>query len=380
MSQRTKRSLFATALAAVGLLLSATHPAAAVGGGNVSVGWSIPDTPTAGLTNITFPMTINSDTAHQSGIYFAQQFSFATNLGYTGLQPRADVAGKERLRGVFSVFGEGASSTHTNCSSGADGGAGVSCGVEFDAVYGHKYDLKVSKTGTNTWTGTAIDTVTGTSTQIGTYTLANGSGDIRGSQGGFVEYYLSIPSCSLMPRADGVLGGPTSTDAGGLTGTSRAKYEYSDCVGTSNYAAQNDGDGTHVTRGYTSGPATPLVSRASAKCLDNFDSSTANGASVGIWTCNGGNNQQWITHTGGQLTVNGKCLDAANHGTTAGTKVTTWACTGGGNQKWSPSSDGTLRGVESGLCLGVVGASTSNGALVELQTCGGGTSQKWTRG
>ncbi|WP_372346816.1 hypothetical protein [Streptomyces sp. KL116D] len=42
------------------------------------------------------------------------------------------------------------------------------------------------------------------------------------------------------------------TDAGGLSGTSRANYEYSDCVGTSNYQAENAGTGTHVTRGFVS--------------------------------------------------------------------------------------------------------------------------------
>ncbi|ALO12212.1 hypothetical protein AQF52_6619 [Streptomyces venezuelae] len=152
-----------TALAAVGLLLSGADLAAVVGGGNVSIGWSISDAPSEGLTNITFPITVDTATAHQSGLHFAQQFAFEKNVGYTGLQPRADIAGKERLRGVFSVFGTGASTSHANCHSGADGGAGVSCGVEFDAVYGHRYDLKIARTASDTWTGTATDTVTGTS-------------------------------------------------------------------------------------------------------------------------------------------------------------------------------------------------------------------------
>lgn len=67
-----------------------------------------------------------------------------------------------------------------------------------------------------------------------------------------MEYYAGIPSCAQMPRADVVFGGPTSTSAGGLNGTSRANYEYSDCVGESNYRAENQGSGTHITRGYVS--------------------------------------------------------------------------------------------------------------------------------
>ncbi|WP_017237492.1 RICIN domain-containing protein [Streptomyces sp. SS] len=378
MSKRTKGRPVATALAAVGLLLSAADPAAAVGGGNVSIGWSIPNAPSSGLTNITFPITVNRATAHQSGIYFAQQYYFEGNGGYTGLQPRPDVAGKERLRGVFSVFGEGASTTHANCHSGADNGSGISCGVEFDAVYGHPYDLKVARTGTDTWTGTATDTVTGTSVEIGTYTV-EGSGGIKASRSGFVEYYLSIPSCSRMPRADAVFGGPTSTDAGGLTGTSKANHEYNDCVGTSNYRTETVGNGVHVTRGYA-GSGSKLVSQASGKCLDNLNGGKANGNPVGVWTCNSGANQQWAPGSDGRLAASGRCLDAAGRGTTPGTDVTTWSCHGGTNQQWALQPDGTLRGTRSGLCLGVVGASTANGAFVELQTCNGGASQRWTRG
>ncbi|MER5302792.1 hypothetical protein ABT039_25470 [Streptomyces lasiicapitis] len=249
---------FALVAAVAGLVMATPHSAsAAVGGGNVSIGWSIPNTPSSGLSNITFPITVNQATAHKSGIYFAQQFGFtnAKDVGYTGLQPRANSGGKERLSARFSTFVAGASTNDANCHVGADGGPGVTCAVDFDAVYGHRYDIKVERTGADTWTGTARDTVTGAETHLGRYTLPSGSGNLRGSQGGFVEYYAGIPSCAEMPRSDAVFGGPTSTDAGGLEGTSRANYEYSDCVGQSNYRAENDGAGTHVTRGFVSSVA-----------------------------------------------------------------------------------------------------------------------------
>ncbi|WP_371633804.1 hypothetical protein OG693_31890 [Streptomyces sp. NBC_01259] len=239
--------------AAAGLLVAMPQTAvAAVGGGNVSVGWSIGGTPSAGLTNITFPITVNSATAHLDGIYFAQQYSFADAMGYTGLQPRPDSGGHERLSARFSTFTAGATTSDPLCHDGADGGAGVTCVVDFDAVYGHRYDILVKRTGTNTWSGTATDTQTGAATHLGTYTLPSGSGNLQGSQGGFVEYYAGIPSCAEMPRADAVFGGPTSTDAGGLSGTSTANYEYSDCVGESGYAAEPAGTGTHITRGFVS--------------------------------------------------------------------------------------------------------------------------------
>lgn len=161
----------ATLGAAAALLVITPGPAHAdVGGGNVSVSWELPGTPSSGLTDITYPITVNSATAHRSGIYFAQQFGFtnAADVGYTGLQPRENSGGAERFSARFSSFVAG------------------------------------------------------------------------------------IPSCAQMPRADVVFGGPTSTSAGGLNGTSRANYEYGDCVGESNYRAENQGSGTHITRGYVS--------------------------------------------------------------------------------------------------------------------------------
>ncbi|WP_369394641.1 hypothetical protein AB5J72_49400 [Streptomyces sp. CG1] len=250
MSKLRLLRLCAAALGAAGFLLTTSPPAFAVAGGNVSIGWSIPNAPSSGLTNITFPITVNPATAHKDGIYFAQQYGFQHSVaGYLGLQPRPNSGGSERLRGVFSVFGNDTSTNDPNCSTGADGGSGTSCAVEFNGVYGHPYNVKVAQTGTNTWTGTATDTVTGVSTHIGTYTVPSGSGNLTGSSGGFVEYYLDVPSCSTMDRADGVFGAPTSTDAGGLTGTSKANQEYGACVGQANYQAQQVGNGTHVTRG-----------------------------------------------------------------------------------------------------------------------------------
>ena len=55
------------------LLPSGEAEAAAPGYGNISLSWSIPNAPTGGLTNITYPITVNSETAHQRGIYFDKQ-------------------------------------------------------------------------------------------------------------------------------------------------------------------------------------------------------------------------------------------------------------------------------------------------------------------
>ena len=240
----------AVAVAAAALTFAIPQQASAAGG-NVAIDWSIPGTPSSGLTNVAFPITVNPATAHESGLYFAQEFGFKNSkeMGYTGLQPRPDSGGHERLHGVFSAFGAGISSSDSNCHAGADSGQGVSCSVDFDGVYGHTYALKVARSGTDTWTGIVTDTVTKTSHHIGTYTMPANSGNLMGWYGGFVEYYLGVPTCSQLLRTDVVFGGPTTTDGGGLTGTSTATKEYADCIGQADYHATQVGNGTHITRG-----------------------------------------------------------------------------------------------------------------------------------
>ena len=71
-------------------------------------------------------------------------------------------------------------------------------------------------------------------------------------------------------------------------------------------------------------------------CLDITGASTANGALIEEWTCNGGANQQWLA-VNGQLVnpVSGKCLDDPGFNTTEGTQLDLWTCNGGSNQQWS---------------------------------------------
>ncbi|WP_107101353.1 non-reducing end alpha-L-arabinofuranosidase family hydrolase [Streptacidiphilus griseoplanus] len=122
-----------------------------------------------------------------------------------------------------------------------------------------------------------------------------------------------------------------------------------------------------------------LKAVASGRCLDVSGGSQTDGASLQIYDCWGGTNQQWTLTNSNQLTVYGnKCLDVPNHATAAGTKVQIWTCSGGANQQWRVNSDGTIVGVESGLCLDVTGSGTANGTAVEIWTCNGGSNQKWS--
>src|ERR1700710_1862151 len=57
------------------------------------------------------------------------------------------------------------------------------------------------------------------------------------------------------------------------------------------------------------------------KCLDVTSGSSANGARVQLWTCNGGAAQQWSAEADGSIRALGKCLDVAAAGTANGAKV-----------------------------------------------------------
>lgn len=239
-------------ICAVMIFIVLAGPSAATAqtfGGNVGFSWNINNAPKSGLTDITFTTKFNPDTAHTGGTYVADQFQFAgvTGVGYIGLQPRSNKGDKTRLHAVFSSFISGTKSTDGQCSDGADGGPGVSCGATFTADYSHAFELTVTRTDTDTWTGTAKDTATGVTTHLGTYVLPAKSGNLRSSQVGFVENY-NTKSCETVPRIDVSVGAPKTSS--GLVGKSTQAHEYGACKGKANYSSSVEGKGLLIKRGW----------------------------------------------------------------------------------------------------------------------------------
>ena len=123
-------------------------------------------------------------------------------------------------------------------------------------------------------------------------------------------------------------------------------------AGTSAMAATSNP--SHITPAATSNsshmtPATAafyyqVVNYNSGKCLDVTGRSTANGAHIQQWTCNGGTNQEWYpkvvgTYAAGDIynfinLNSGKCVDVTGSSTANGAVVEQWPCNGGNNQKW----------------------------------------------
>ncbi|GAO15641.1 uncharacterized protein UV8b_01493 [Ustilaginoidea virens] len=208
--------------------------------------WSFSGSPRNGLRDITFPFNM-AGAAHDSGYYFAQQFSFIgiPEVSYCGIQNRPNVHGKSIVHGVFSTFQGGATTTDKNCHLGADYGPGVSCAVDFVGDYKHTYNIVVRHRNDTTWTGTAVDTVTGHAVHIGSFTLPSDAGGIdAGGQMGFVEYFPwngGTHKCSDLPKNTVTMYSPTSKTAKAGKGTMDQPYEYGDCVGQVDFSTSAAG-------------------------------------------------------------------------------------------------------------------------------------------
>jgi glucosylceramidase len=133
-----------------------------------------------------------------------------------------------------------------------------------------------------------------------------------------------------------------------------------------------------------------VVNQNSNKCLDDADSSTANGAVLQQWSCRSANNQSWQfrpTSGGYYQVVNRHATSLVwdvNGGPTAtgdGTQVHLWSYAGGTNQQWQPVAlgGGYYRFVarNSGKCLDVRDVSTADGAWLQQWTCTGGPAQSF---
>ena len=143
------------------------------------------------------------------------------------------------------------------------------------------------------------------------------------------------------------------------------------------------GSATLLTLSPGSGPAgTTLVGGLSGKCLSVTGSSTANGATAEIYTCNGSPSETWTADPDGAIVggLSGKCLEVTGSSVANYAGVDIAACDGAANQQWTVNSGGTIVGTQSGKCLSVTGSSTANGATAEIYTCNGSPSETWTEG
>ncbi|MFJ6674610.1 ThuA domain-containing protein [Actinosynnema sp. NPDC091369] len=162
-----------------------------------------------------------------------------------------------------------------------------------------------------------------------------------------------------------------------FTNTDPARSLVSGHIGIQNHGAGDDVSFRNIRIKELGGttPRTGPIVAASGKCVDVSGGSSADGARVQLWSCNGGANQRW-TVSGSTLRALDKCLDAA--GTGNGAVVRLWTCNGGGGQNWTAGANGSLVNPQSGKCLDANGGSSADGTQLIIWSCHGGTNQRWT--
>lgn len=129
-----------------------------------------------------------------------------------------------------------------------------------------------------------------------------------------------------------------------------------------------------------------LKNKASGKCLDVPAASTANGAKLQVYTCNGTNAQTFTLAdlTGYKMELralnSGKCVDVAAAGTADGTLVQQYDCNASGAQTWTMKVitwaplEVEFVAAHSGKCLDV---DMGIGPKVHQWWCTGGAAQRF---
>lgn len=229
-----KKTIAKTLLVACAAMSFSSHAAITPGGISKST-WTITNPPTNGVSEITFPIRVN-EAPVAKGYYFAQQFRVVgANLGYIGIQPLATSEKHAQL--IFSVFGSGTKPISSNCSSGADGGSGVSCSAFFsNFVRGQLYyfNVKQDSGDKSIWHGSMSD---GTNeTQIGTWQITGSTKGINKTEVGWIEHFKSLDSCAKLPKISVQYHQPRIT---GYKTTITGPTEYGKCKGSSNFAGFN---------------------------------------------------------------------------------------------------------------------------------------------
>ncbi|TDC41565.1 RICIN domain-containing protein [Micromonospora sp. KC213] len=132
-----------------------------------------------------------------------------------------------------------------------------------------------------------------------------------------------------------------------------------------------------------------LTARHSGKCVDVISASTADGAEVAQYGCNGGSNQRWEFRSLGdgyhQIIAqhSGKCLEVNGASTANSARITQRTCTSAQNQQWQTQDAGSgyVRVIarHSGKCLDIPSSSTADGTRLIQYTCGTGQNQQFLR-
>ncbi|MEW2145740.1 glycosyl hydrolase family 18 protein [Micromonospora vinacea] len=184
--------------------------------------------------------------------------------------------------------------------------------------------------------------------------------------GGSQQCWNGIPTVKrktqwALANAGGVMNWELSQDTSGSTSLLSAMYDT-------------------IMGGTTPPPTgrTGQITGIAGKCVDVASASTANGAAIQLWGCNGTTAQTWTVASDSTLRALGKCADITSGSTANGAKVQLWDCNGSGAQVWQAQSNGTLRNPQSNKCLDASDNSSADGTRLQIWDCFAGANQRWT--
>ncbi|MCO7227149.1 RICIN domain-containing protein [Pleionea sp. CnH1-48] len=137
-------------------------------------------------------------------------------------------------------------------------------------------------------------------------------------------------------------------------------------------------------------PVYQIIGVQSDKCLDVYNSSTASGANIQLYSCTPGlqENQAFRAEVQADRTYMLKPLHSTNENqcvdaSLSSNNVSQHSCHGSNNQKWviTPlidfNKDYEIKSVGFGDCLDVAGGSTSNNSNVQRYPCQRSDNQRW---
>ncbi|WP_328995758.1 ricin-type beta-trefoil lectin domain protein [Kribbella sp. NBC_01245] len=315
------------------------------------------------LTQAEFRMTINASPG-KANVYWANQFGFTAGSvgGYTGMQTHRDGVGMF----IYSLWNSTdwrAGDAGTYCIRFQEDGTGGSCRLDQTPVAGHTYAFAIASEGSGWYGVTVRDLTAGTSFKLGS--LQTGAGNTISTSGmvSWTEYFdwnNDRATCDDEPYSKLSMTAPTSgTQTAQFTGTS----ESSGCAADSQVTIS----GSTAVQENGIGNSSSGEIRGSGGCLDV---SGSDGTTILLYSCTGGNNQNWVHAENNTLHALFSCLDAS---ATQASAVILYSCHGGTNQQWTQPGDGTIR--SNGLCLT---APATLGSKVTVAQCNNSATQRWT--